>query len=314
MAAKFCIECGSRMELIETNENHRLKCTNCGWIYYQQLIVGSGAIIEKDGQILLIERALEPFQFYYGIPSGHVEANEDPATAAIREVREETGLKIEIDGLFGIYFFDDHPRGKGIHIVYKSHISGSELKQTHEGLNPTFFSRENIPKKIAGGGHSQAILAWKNPNKLERAEIWNQLSNTINLRSSQDQVLWSIFGTFWAANAILLVALFTTGKLPESPIVGIVVSIVGVILSFTWHIIQKRALAYIIRHEDLMSNLEGKLEFEPELAVSADINQSLSQKYLNRGPKARTVMSFFCLGSGFLWLSSLFYFCSLIFA
>ena len=53
---------------------------------------------------------------------------------------------------------------------------------------------------------------------LNRPEKWTQLTNALNLRSSQDQVLWSIFGAFWGANAILLVALFTTGKLPEETV------------------------------------------------------------------------------------------------
>ena len=71
------------------------------------------------------------------------------------------------------------------------------------------------------------------PAPLNRPEIWTQLTNAINLRASKDQVLWSIFGAFWGANAILLVALFTTGKPPVES-VGAVVSIVGFSLSLIW--------------------------------------------------------------------------------
>ena len=61
--------------------------------------------------------------------------------------------------------------------------------------------------------------------------LWHQLSNSINLRSSQDQVLWNIIGTFGATNAILLVALFSQGEPPKNNTVGIVISLVGLILS-----------------------------------------------------------------------------------
>lgn len=51
--------------------------------------------------------------------------------------------------------------------------------------------------------------------ELKRNELWSQLQNAIHLRSSQDQVLWTIFGIFGAANAILLVALFQNGLVPD---------------------------------------------------------------------------------------------------
>ena len=125
---------------------------------------------------------------------------------------------------------------------------------------------------------------------LERSEMWIQLTNAINLRSSQDQVLWSIFGTFWAANAILLVALFTTGDLPTNRIVGIIVATFGTVLSIVWHIIQTRALGHLMRHEELMRKLEAKLDFDPDYAVSAEVNRKSYDQYLSKRPKARTVM------------------------
>ena len=56
--------------------------------------------------------------------------------------------------------FDD-PRGNGLLIVYKCQVLGGELTTSHEGINPTFFSRHDLPDNLAGGGHNQAILAWK---------------------------------------------------------------------------------------------------------------------------------------------------------
>lgn len=136
---------------------------------------------------------------------------------------------------------------------------------------------------------------------LEKREMWNQLANAISLRSAQDQVLWSIFGAFWAVNAILLVALFTTGKLPESIVVGIVVSSVGMLISLIWHFIQKRALGHVERYEELMRKLEAKLGFDASFAVSAKINREDYGRYVGKGIPARQVMPVCSLGGAILW-------------
>ena len=99
-----------------------------------------------------------------------------------------------------------------------------------------------------------------------------QLSRAADLRSTEDQVLWSIFGAFWGANTVLLVALFATGKLPESPFVGLVVSAAGTLLSVVWHVIQRRAIGHLKRFDVLMERLERDLDVPPHYAVSAKIN------------------------------------------
>ncbi len=64
-----------------------------------QLAVSAG--IFRDGKILLVRRAREPAKGVYTFPGGRVEFGESLHEALAREVREETGLKIEIVGLIG---------------------------------------------------------------------------------------------------------------------------------------------------------------------------------------------------------------------
>ncbi|HUY12786.1 MAG TPA: hypothetical protein VMX16_04030 [Terriglobia bacterium] len=139
--------------------------------------------------------------------------------------------------------------------------------------------------------------------------MWTQIQNAIALRSSQDQVLWSIFGTFWAANAILLVALFTTGDLPKNRWVGIVISAVGLAIALVWRAIQKRALGHIARLEELIRKIEEDLRVEPRLAVSAEINREDYQRYVGKSIfSARTVMPLCSAGSAFLWIVAMLFF------
>lgn len=64
-----------------------------------QLAVSAG--IFRDGKILLVRRAREPAKGVYTFPGGRVEFGESLHEALAREVREETGLKIEIAELIG---------------------------------------------------------------------------------------------------------------------------------------------------------------------------------------------------------------------
>ena len=56
----------------------------------------AGAVVIQADQCLILRRAKE-----WLFPKGHLEEGERPVDAAIREVREESGLEIEVDGYVG---------------------------------------------------------------------------------------------------------------------------------------------------------------------------------------------------------------------
>jgi len=161
MGANYCNACGNRLSYEQIDGRQRGRCIACNRIHYDQLIVGAGALIERNGRLLLLCRAAEPFKHHWGLPGGHVEADEDPQSAAIREAEEEIGLSLRSKGLVDAYFFDDHPKGCGVFLVYRCEIAGGVPSETAEAETPTFFSRNEIPDQLAGGGHSPAILSWK---------------------------------------------------------------------------------------------------------------------------------------------------------
>jgi ADP-ribose pyrophosphatase YjhB (NUDIX family) len=107
--------------------------------------VGSdAAIFNESGDILLMERADGSG---WCLPCGWVEPNEKPIEAAIREVREETGLEIEVKHLVGV-FTRMPSAANGPHtvmaVVHLCEIVGGELTLSHEGSDLRYRPIEEV--------------------------------------------------------------------------------------------------------------------------------------------------------------------------
>jgi len=68
-----------------------------------KVLVGVGAVVFKDDEVLLIKRGKEPFLGQWSIPGGRLEFGENLRAAVMREVLEETGVSIEITGLIDAF-------------------------------------------------------------------------------------------------------------------------------------------------------------------------------------------------------------------
>jgi ADP-ribose pyrophosphatase YjhB (NUDIX family) len=64
---------------------------------------GTSAAIFRRREVLLIERAKGPLKGLWSLPGGHIEPGEPARVAALREVREETGVVAELGGLVDIH-------------------------------------------------------------------------------------------------------------------------------------------------------------------------------------------------------------------
>lgn len=144
---------------IETRE--RFVCPTCGWVYYPQLKVTAGVVVEKEGKILLVKRNIDPWKSCWYLPAGFVENDESPHNAAEREALEETGFKIEAKKLLDVLFYNDDPRGNGILILYKGIIMGGLIRENSEAMDIQFLSKDQVKYiDLAGGSHNVFILKW----------------------------------------------------------------------------------------------------------------------------------------------------------
>ena len=170
--ARYCPRCGARLTARGLAGRRRPVCPRCGYAHYEQLKVGAAALVERDGRLLLLERTQEPFAGHWNLPAGYVEVDESPAQAAVREGYEETGLRLEAVAVEDVCFFDDDPRGNGILIVYRCRVVGGELGAGQEAARAAYFAPGDVPERLAGGGHNQAIRGWQRSTTTCRGPGW----------------------------------------------------------------------------------------------------------------------------------------------
>jgi 8-oxo-dGTP diphosphatase len=71
--------------------------TNKGRLYPRRPIATAGAVVFKDGRLLLIRRGKEPGKGKWSIPGGGIELGETIFEAVRREVQEECSIEIEVE-------------------------------------------------------------------------------------------------------------------------------------------------------------------------------------------------------------------------
>lgn len=118
---------------------------------YTQTFGCVGAIIEKDGKILLVKEAAKVDKGQWNQPAGWIDVGEDPILAVKREIKEETGLDFEPTGFLGVYSMRKkylsapHESRHPIKLLFCGNITGGELIQgSREIAELQWFSPEEI--------------------------------------------------------------------------------------------------------------------------------------------------------------------------
>ncbi|MFN2186662.1 MAG: GNAT family N-acetyltransferase [Anaerolineae bacterium] len=162
MDMQYCPRCAAPLSWRSTGDRPRPTCPDCGFVLYINPVVGAGALVEKDGQVVLVRRGVEPKAGYWSLPAGYVEGDEMAEDAAVREMEEETGLRIDIDDLLGVYSFGKEPQ-TGVLILYSAHPVGGELRAGDDAQEVRTFAPTDMPPddQIAFHTHLQALRDWR---------------------------------------------------------------------------------------------------------------------------------------------------------
>jgi ADP-ribose pyrophosphatase YjhB (NUDIX family) len=90
---RFCPSCGAGGDSGGPVfiDDKRWLCGSCGFQYFHNVATAAGLILDRVGEIVFVERALEPGKGKLGLPGGFVNPGERAEDGALRECREEIG-------------------------------------------------------------------------------------------------------------------------------------------------------------------------------------------------------------------------------
>jgi 8-oxo-dGTP diphosphatase len=111
------------------------------------LSIGAGALVIHDHRVLLVRNIRGVTKGRYLLPAGRVNPDELPDQAAARETFEETGLRVEIEGLMGVrlWVMDDGEHNYFFMFRAKLLSPISDLRPDPNEIDDArFFSREEM--------------------------------------------------------------------------------------------------------------------------------------------------------------------------
>ncbi len=122
---RFCPQCAERLASTAA-------CDACDWINYVDPKVSVVVLVlDPEHRLLYVRRNHEPAMYRWAWPSGFVDAGERVEDAAVREVREETGIEVEIGELLGVW----SATGDQVVVIgYRANPIGGALRPGPEAL------------------------------------------------------------------------------------------------------------------------------------------------------------------------------------
>jgi 8-oxo-dGTP diphosphatase len=129
-------------------------------------------IIHQDEKILLVERKM-PAKGELAIPGGFVKWGESVEEAALREIKEETGLKVKLEEILGVYSAPERdPRGHITTIVFVAEPISGKLKLSSEHLSLRWNKISDLDFSRLAFDHGKIIndyLRWRK----EKRTYWS---------------------------------------------------------------------------------------------------------------------------------------------
>jgi len=117
--------------------------------------------VVRNGKVLLGRRSVDPSKGSWDIPGGFVVAWEHPAEAAIREVREETGLEVRVTRLIEVTVDTYADSVYTLNLYYLAEVVGGIEKPGDDLAELKWFSATELPSDLAFPTSAQVLATWK---------------------------------------------------------------------------------------------------------------------------------------------------------
>jgi ADP-ribose pyrophosphatase YjhB (NUDIX family) len=160
---RLCPRCGAELG----GDAARLACDACGFIVYASSKPTAGALCVDNGRLLLARRAHPPFEGFWDIPGGFLNEGEDPLDGLRRELKEETGLKIEPQRFFGLWmdrYGSDSTADATLNLYWTARVVGGQAAPADDVSELRWFGRDELPaaNELAFENVPLVLAAWRN--------------------------------------------------------------------------------------------------------------------------------------------------------
>jgi ADP-ribose pyrophosphatase YjhB (NUDIX family) len=123
----------------------RRLCRYCGFIHFREPKVAVAALVSQGDRVLLVRRAVPPQAGYWALPAGYMDADETPEEALIREVREETGIVVQVTGLHGLAPLAGWAERRGILLIFRATAGQGDPLPHDDVTEARWVARPEIP-------------------------------------------------------------------------------------------------------------------------------------------------------------------------
>ena len=118
--------------------------------YWRPAVAADNVVYRFDGkslQVLLVQRGKDPYKGMWALPGGFLNEDETLKEAALRELKEETGIVPRYtEELFSCSGVNRDPRGRVISVVYYSFIHGGEAQAGDDAADTQWFNIYELPE------------------------------------------------------------------------------------------------------------------------------------------------------------------------
>lgn len=150
------MQCGGPLGETAVEGKQRLRCGACGWVLWEDPKVAVAVVVSRGGRVLLGRRGQGLRQGLWSFPAGFVDRGEQLERAAVREVREETGLIVRLGPLLLLRSEDGDPV---VLAVYVAEAVEGEPTPGDELTELGWFGRDDAPE-LAFGHDREVLDAW----------------------------------------------------------------------------------------------------------------------------------------------------------
>lgn len=161
---RFCPRCGGQLDVTIRGGRAVQACTACGRTHYRNAKPCAGVLVLHQGRLLLVRRSVQPFRGHWDIPGGFLEEGEHPERGARREVREETGLEVELTGFLGFYvdrYVYQEEQGVTLNMYFLGRVVGGTERPGDDAVEIGWFAPERLPRRIAFDHVRQVLADWR---------------------------------------------------------------------------------------------------------------------------------------------------------